>query len=103
MKGRRGPIILELRVHVPKYPGLASEWKHKTLAGKISRLLSLTSNSLTKSSFPLISTSESWDINSRTELLWYILDRKSTRLNSSHTVISYAVFCLKKKNVLIYG
>src|SRR5256885_9731836 len=34
---------------------------------------------------------------------WYlrrhgdILDRKSTRLNSSHLVISYAVFCLKKK------
>src|SRR5260221_3605553 len=25
-------------------------------------------------------------------------DRKSTRLNSSHTVISYAVFCLKKKD-----
>src|SRR5438034_3895141 len=25
------------------------------------------------------------------------VDRKSTRLNSSHTVISYAVFCLKKK------
>src|SRR5260221_3750804 len=30
--------------------------------------------------------------------LWS-LDRKSTRLNSSHTVISYAVFCLKKKKV----
>src|SRR5256885_5342063 len=34
--------------------------------------------------------------------LWYSLvksyaDRKSTRLNSSHLVISYAVFCLKKK------
>src|SRR5438034_6820255 len=27
-----------------------------------------------------------------------VQDRKSTRLNSSHTVISYAVFCLKKKN-----
>src|SRR5256885_4116053 len=27
-----------------------------------------------------------------------IKDRKSTRLNSSHLVISYAVFCLKKKN-----
>src|SRR2546430_7336085 len=26
-------------------------------------------------------------------------DRKSTRLNSSHSQISYAVFCLKKKNV----
>src|SRR5438034_3638171 len=34
-------------------------------------------------------------------ILWVALDldqdRKSTRLNSSHTVISYAVFCLKKK------
>src|SRR5207253_9287486 len=27
------------------------------------------------------------------------LDRKSTRLNSSHVAISYAVFCLKKKNI----
>src|SRR5207248_9106775 len=27
-----------------------------------------------------------------------VLDRKSTRLNSSHRTISYAVFCLKKKN-----
>src|SRR5258708_25376433 len=27
-------------------------------------------------------------------------DRKSTRLNSSHQIISYAVFCLKKKNSL---
>src|SRR5438034_4211408 len=31
------------------------------------------------------------------ELELLALDRKSTRLNSSHTVISYAVFCLKKK------
>src|SRR3712207_8857253 len=29
--------------------------------------------------------------------LWNTLDRKSTRLNSSHANISYAVFCLKKK------
>src|SRR3712207_8254631 len=29
---------------------------------------------------------------------WLVLDRKSTRLNSSHANISYAVFCLKKKN-----
>src|SRR2546429_4127725 len=38
---------------------------------------------------------------SRAELLWYKkarTDRKSTRLNSSHGYISYAVFCLKKKN-----
>src|SRR5260221_10901607 len=30
-----------------------------------------------------------------------IRDRKSTRLNSSHTVISYAVFCLKKKKIIL--
>src|SRR5690606_40736772 len=28
---------------------------------------------------------------------WLVQDRKSTRLNSSHVKISYAVFCLKKK------
>src|SRR2546426_5654843 len=35
-----------------------------------------------------------------------VIDRKSTRLNSSHLVISYAVFCLKKKKknyLLIYS
>src|SRR5436305_11669385 len=31
-----------------------------------------------------------------------IVDRKSTRLNSSHVRISYAVFCLKKKNLIAY-
>src|SRR3712207_7327531 len=30
-------------------------------------------------------------------------DRKSTRLNSSHANISYAVFCLKKKNTKLYS
>src|SRR5258708_28565366 len=30
-------------------------------------------------------------------LIWHLRDRKSTRLNSSHQIISYAVFCLKKK------
>src|SRR3989442_6980888 len=32
---------------------------------------------------------------------WPTLDRKSTRLNSSHVRISYAVFCLKKKNTTV--
>src|SRR5207253_10873698 len=31
----------------------------------------------------------------------FALDRKSTRLNSSHVAISYAVFCLKKKKAII--
>src|SRR5438034_5540905 len=37
------------------------------------------------------------DAKSSQERAWQTGDRKSTRLNSSHTVISYAVFCLKKK------
>src|SRR5690606_41068868 len=36
-------------------------------------------------------------------LLIILLDRKSTRLNSSHVKISYAVFCLKKKNIVCYS
>src|SRR2546430_4270624 len=32
-----------------------------------------------------------------------VLDRKSTRLNSSHSQISYAVFCLKKKKTIRYN
>src|SRR5256885_12040421 len=47
-----------------------------------------------------------WLFRSRLQCAWSGLggssgrrqDRKSTRLNSSHLVISYAVFCLKKKN-----
>src|SRR5690348_17586847 len=38
-----------------------------------------------------------WAASARTVLIG-IADRKSTRLNSSHPSISYAVFCLKKKN-----
>src|SRR2546430_8418721 len=34
----------------------------------------------------------------RCRLIVFLVDRKSTRLNSSHSQISYAVFCLKKKN-----
>src|SRR2546426_9034600 len=33
----------------------------------------------------------------KVSLITILVDRKSTRLNSSHLVISYAVFCLKKK------
>src|SRR5699024_12359945 len=36
-------------------------------------------------------------ITSPGDTIWIYLDRKSTRLNSSHVSISYAVFCLKKK------
>src|SRR2546422_5338008 len=41
-----------------------------------------------------------WGSSERGELVAHLEDRKSTRLNSSHGYISYAVFCLKKKKVL---
>src|SRR3712207_7845960 len=37
----------------------------------------------------------------RSDRVLRVLDRKSTRLNSSHANISYAVFCLKKKKITI--
>src|SRR5207253_4255022 len=56
---------------------------------------------------PLDKVSTSMTINGPAIILWafYIAaaekkgDRKSTRLNSSHVAISYAVFCLKKKKI----
>src|SRR5699024_12167305 len=39
-------------------------------------------------------------VNTPQEKTLLLGDRKSTRLNSSHVSISYAVFCLKKKNII---
>src|SRR3712207_7256903 len=41
------------------------------------------------------------DLRDRARYQGLLLDRKSTRLNSSHANISYAVFCLKKKHSLL--
>src|SRR3989454_9347193 len=55
--------------------------------------MSATSSAAASSSsrIPLCATSSPFTISGS------VRDRKSTRLNSSHLVISYAVFCLKKK------
>src|SRR2546430_7622540 len=49
-------------------------------------------------------SSTRWTMTAASSLEWSTLrgspsDRKSTRLNSSHSQISYAVFCLKKKKI----
>src|SRR3712207_8235472 len=43
-------------------------------------------------------TRSSFELAAKTLSAEVVKDRKSTRLNSSHANISYAVFCLKKKN-----
>src|SRR3712207_7706392 len=47
----------------------------------------------------LLYTSRNSSDTARSTSSTCILDRKSTRLNSSHANISYAVFCLKKKRI----
>src|SRR2546430_12641656 len=56
--------------------------------------ISIDSNKLDALMFP------GWNVSSLAARPGFpqIVDRKSTRLNSSHSQISYAVFCLKKKN-----
>src|SRR3712207_9326979 len=46
---------------------------------------------------------QAWDSTATKFLEHFLSDRKSTRLNSSHANISYAVFCLKKKNNQAYS
>src|SRR5690554_7680629 len=63
----------------------------------------LTNTHLHKNSYHFtgiltLNTFNSSDLKSIKEEGFNIVDRKSTRLNSSHVRISYAVFCLKKKN-----
>src|SRR5699024_12809717 len=48
---------------------------------------------------PAISESFAFRPAEQQALVLGVVDRKSTRLNSSHVSISYAVFCLQKKNV----
>src|SRR3712207_8972248 len=57
-------------------------------------------NSLSGISRTVKRTASFGGISNGGSILWIVssLDRKSTRLNSSHANISYAVFCLKKKN-----
>src|SRR5437867_7307017 len=48
--------------------------------------------------FPVLHIDTTYEFPEMLEFREWATDRKSTRLNSSHRTISYAVFCLKKKN-----
>src|SRR5699024_11752928 len=78
-------------VQVTSYPGssLAAPDEQFDAASTGAVDFSLSVHSYNPNQFPLTSVME---------LPFMSEDRKSTRLNSSHVSISYAVFCLKKKN-----
>src|SRR3712207_7406839 len=58
---------------------------------------SITSQHFQQAGTPFETTVMEWDASSYSSANPPTIDRKSTRLNSSHANISYAVFCLKKK------
>src|SRR5437764_8162849 len=64
---------------------------HVSTVLSFSALLSLCALRVSAVNFPLLTYTHRGGVSRRQ-------DRKSTRLNSSHRCISYAVFCLKKKN-----
>src|SRR3712207_8075591 len=79
------PISEVLRTHLLTHPYSGG---HRFTAGEVERVLEWCRHVWRKGSQHPLAPSTA-------------RDRKSTRLNSSHANISYAVFCLKKKNNII--
>src|SRR3712207_7716769 len=71
-----------------------SHHHNPNVAGREAAEQALKNAGITKPDFVFMFASIGYDQHS---LLRTVRDRKSTRLNSSHANISYAVFCLKKK------
>src|SRR5256886_10919478 len=78
-------------VRIAEFKGLLVEFANAEKAGAVIRGLRAVSDF--EFEFQMALMNRKLDAAVET-----ILDRKSTRLNSSHSQISYAVFCLKKKN-----
>src|SRR3712207_7911253 len=79
---RRSSVLL------PRHRGARRRLAHRASAHDTATVLSASSIARICSSESLTSAAATFS------------DRKSTRLNSSHANISYAVFCLKKKNII---
>src|SRR2546430_3994825 len=82
-------------------PPRSTLFPYTTLFRSRFRLLKLFSEEAEKGTCAAAIYEAVWDTISN--LADDVLDRKSTRLNSSHSQISYAVFCLKKKTAVFDG
>src|SRR2546426_6669020 len=78
----------------------AARWQIPAAHGR-SRARATEETRLTSKGKPAVNSSHTYDSHAAGSREQGKRDRKSTRLNSSHLVISYAVFCLKKKNIHI--
>src|SRR5688500_19410447 len=102
---------MQLQLHESMTQHQLKRLRHVSLPGKLPadvitdiRTLKPTAHNLTQCNHsyysPIINAADHESSSSRRCVSFHVgveLDRKSTRLNSSHLVISYAVFCLKKK------
>src|SRR5690606_40970832 len=89
-------IYLQAAFHLCPSGGLKGGGHHRPPARFSSNRRRIRFSSSMISAFSLGSSSGSWS-SPRASRSICSRDRKSTRLNSSHVKISYAVFCLKKK------
>src|SRR2546426_9096225 len=91
------PLVLGLPVMAPEAVALAVGLDHRRLDGHLLRLRELVHLDVPARDHDLVPLVglrvDDGGVTGRAPFA----DRKSTRLNSSHLVISYAVFCLKKK------
>src|SRR5690349_17880410 len=95
-----GPAVFLDGRRWTEVPGLARNDHHPPRSDRLDRSRRVRSERLDlfKARFP----QQKLELGKRGDGVWMLLvkpdlDRKSTRLNSSHVEISYAVFCLKKK------
>src|SRR5207253_7621952 len=78
-------------------PGVTTRWERKACKPP-PKLDSRGRAYRVSHAFSTFRISHHWVVSSQIDTTqWWEIDRKSTRLNSSHVAISYAVFCLKKK------
>src|SRR5690625_5439549 len=86
---------------------LRKAWRRLCIIGmKWVNNIWMLEDQLLHSEYPILKkehTFENWIFRMKQLIFQHpnIIDRKSTRLNYSHVAISYAVFCLKKKNVVM--
>src|SRR2546427_9524525 len=79
------PIVTQAQTNNPKHPTWWAKYQY------------LAANGATKSGAQTSAVTVDKNVDASNECGPQSEDRKSTRLNSSHSQISYAVFCLKKK------
>src|SRR2546430_1214854 len=88
--------IVFVQSHVPEHSELNWLLNTVTPLGELERQTQFKDKAQRQESIP--AGLLNYPVLQAADVLLYRADRKSTRLNSSHSQISYAVFCLKKKN-----